>query len=111
MTPIRALLVLLLALLAGCAEPLPPEHAHYAGVWRNERPRLAISPDGRVFYTTTDGGGMHKKIDAPIRRFDGDSFEVGVGPFSTTFVVSAAPRRGDDGRWSMTVDGAELVRD
>ncbi|WP_257386063.1 hypothetical protein [Tahibacter caeni] len=109
--PLPFLLALLLAvLLTGCAEPLPPERADYAGVWRNERTRLSISPDGRVLYTTGNGN-MHKKIDAPIKRFDGDSFAVGVGPFATTFVVSAAPRRGDDGRWRMTVDGAELVRE
>lgn len=108
--PTAALLVLLLALLAGCAEPLPPERADYAGVWRNERTRLSISPDGRVLYATSEGR-MHKKIDAPIKRFDGDSFEVGLGPFAATFVVSAAPRRGTDGRWRMTVDGAELVRE
>lgn len=111
MKPLRALPFLLLALLAGCAEPLPPERADYAGVWHNERTRLAISPDGRVFYTSTNDKGLHTKIDAPIKRFDGDSFDVGIGPFATTFVVSAAPRRGDDGRWTMTVDGAELVRD
>ncbi|WP_386066425.1 hypothetical protein ACFJIW_18065 [Tahibacter sp. UC22_41] len=111
MKPLRALPFLLLALLTGCAEPLPPERADYAGVWHNERTRLAISPGGRVLYTTTSGNGVHKKIDAPIKRFDGNSFDVGIGPFATTFVVSAAPRRGDDGRWTMTVDGAELVRD
>ena len=111
MKPIRALLVLPLALLAGCAEPLPPERADYAGVWHNDRTRLVISPAGRVLYTTTSDRGVHKKIAAPIKRFDGDSFDVGIGPFATTFVVSTAPRRGGDGRWTMTVDGAELVRD
>jgi hypothetical protein len=34
---------------------------------------------------------------------------VGVGPMTTTFVVSRPPWR-DEALWKMTVDGVELVK-
>lgn len=105
-----SLLLLLLLALAGCSTPLPPERADYAGLWRTADTRLLITPQGRVEYVQSRNG-FHKSIKAPLKRFDGDSFVVGLGPISTTFVVSRAPQRGADGRWTMTVDGVEYVRE
>lgn len=110
--PHRALSLLLAALLlAGCAKPLPPERADYAGVWRGGNTTLVITPEGRVAYRVERGNGFRKSIQAPIQRFEGRDFAVGVGPASTTFVVSAGPQQQADGRWTMTVDGVELVRE
>lgn len=67
---------------------------------------LAIDADGRVRYQRRNGGG-HTSIEAPIQRFEGDNFVVGVGFLSTTFVVSKPPHE-SDGVMRMTVDGVEL---
>lgn len=102
--PIAALL-----LLTACSTPLPPERAAYVGNWRNGSTSLTITAQGRVVYAVTRDNGFHKKIQAPLQHFDGDSFVVGVGPLSTTFVVSTPPHAEADG-WKMTVDGLELTR-
>jgi hypothetical protein len=102
------LVVLCAALLASCGEPLPKDKLAYAGEWRGEHVYLLITPGGRCEYTRRREAG-NVKISAPIQRFEGDNFVVGVGPFSTTFVVTKPPRI-DDGRWRMTVDGVELTR-
>ena len=96
------------ALLAGCAEPLPRDRLDYAGEWRGGPTWLLITPDGRCEYERRSGG-KSVRIDAPIQRFEGDNFVVGLGPFGTTFVVSKRPKL-DNGSWKMTVDGVELTR-
>jgi hypothetical protein len=106
----RLSLLLTALLIAGCTTPLPPERADYAGLWRTADTSLLITPQGRVEYVQRRGSGLHKSIKAPLKKFEGDSFVVGVGPLDTTFVVSRAPRRGGDGRWTMVVDGVEYTR-
>ena len=103
------LLLAVAALLAGCSEPIPLDRMSYAGDWRGRDMRLLITPDGRCEYSRRREGGATSSIKAPIVRFEGDNFVVGVGMFSTTFVVSKPPRL-VDGQWRMTVDGVELVR-
>ncbi|WP_313914453.1 hypothetical protein [Tahibacter sp.] len=105
------LLLLLLLALAGCSTPLPAERADYAGLWRTADTRLLITPQGRVEFVQSRGNGFQKSLKAPLKRFDGDNFVVGLGPISTTFVVSRRPQRGTDGRWTMTVDGVEYARE
>ena len=52
---------------------------------------------------------MQQRLQAPLQRFEGDNFVVGVGPMSTVFTVSKPPYH--DGRdWKMVVDGVELTR-
>ena len=105
----RAFLLAPLALgLAACGGPPPEVPNAYVGDWQAKNMRLAISRDGMVSYERQDGK-KSASVNAPIKRFDGDNFIVGVGPFSTTFVVSSPPRN-VDGVWKMTVDGVELVR-
>lgn len=109
--PRTLLLVLLplLLMLSACAQPLPPERAAYVGTWRNGDTSLTITAGGRVAYFVSRDNGFHKKIQAPLQRFEGNDFVVGVGPFATTFVVSAPPQARPRG-WTMTVDGVELHR-
>jgi hypothetical protein len=97
-----------LAFLAGCGEPLPQDKLSYAGEWRSKEVWLLITPDGRCEYERRSGSAT-RSIQAPIKRFEGDNFVVGIGPMSTTFVVSSPPRV-VEGRWKMTVDGVELTR-
>jgi hypothetical protein len=96
-------------LLSACGEPLPKDKLAYAGEWQAARVYLLIDPSGRVEYKRQRDGG-NVSIEAPIKSFEGDNFVVGVGPFTTTFVVSQPPRLAEDGKWKMTVDGVELTR-
>lgn len=102
------LLVLSALLLAGCAEPVPAHRMQYVGAWHAEGVYLFISADGRMEYNRRRGA-ERIAITAPIQRFEGDDFIVGLGPFSTTFVVSRPPWQ-EAGQWKMVVDGVELVR-
>lgn len=95
-------------LLAGCSEPLPVDRLDYVGLWEGRDMRLEITAAGFVDYRRRREGG-NVSIQAPIRRFDGDDFVVGFGPFSTTFKVAAPPRL-DGSRWTMVVDGVPLTK-
>lgn len=96
-------------LLAACGQPVPADKAAYVGEWKGPSVSLVIEQSGRVDYKNT-ASGMSKSIDAPIKAFNGNDFEVGVGPMSTVFKVSAPPHE-VDGKWKMTVDGVELTRE
>ena len=109
----RVAAVLAFVLLAtGCAKPLPPERQSYVGDWRDDSMRLNITADGFVSYKRRSGSNTSTNtstIDAPIKEFRGDNFVVGIGPLSTTFVVSEAPHLSGDA-WVMVVDGVKLQR-
>ncbi|MCZ8164581.1 hypothetical protein [Silanimonas sp.] len=101
--------VLLVAMLSACAKPLPADRADYAGDWRGNGVSLLITPEGQVVYHRQDGGST-VSIDAPLKAFDGDDFEVGVGPLVTRFDVGQPPTE-SDGEWTMEVDGRMLRRE
>lgn len=100
---------LLVATLVACAKPLPDDRKDYAGDWRGSGVSLLITPDGHVVYHRRDGGST-VSIDAPLKAFDGDDFEVGIGPLVTRFDVGRPPRE-VDGEWTMEVDGRLLRRE
>jgi hypothetical protein len=104
------LLVLLplLGSLASCSKPVPQEKASYVGEWQEKTMYLLITQDGSVKYKRMKAGGT-TSVDAPLRGFNGNNFEVGVGPMATTFVVSKPPYQDGD-RWKMVVDGLELTK-
>lgn len=100
------LLITTALLLTACGHPIPPDHADYVGRWESPNMLLLIPQDGRVSYMRQDGN-TKSSIDAPLQRFEGKNFVVGVGPLETTFVVSQAPHQ-ENGQWLMAVDGVEL---
>ena len=102
------LVTIFVLILAACSKPVPVEKADYVGKWRGPTMVLLISQDGRVVYKRARNGGI-VSIDAPIKRFEGDDFIVGVGPVATTFVVANPPHLNGE-NWKMTVDGEELTR-
>lgn len=106
--PIAVLLLSIALTLAGCSEPIPPEKLAYAGEWRGENVQLVITLEGAVQYERRSGAS-NVSVNAPIQRFEGDNFVVGVGPFNTTFVVSKPPHL-VEGQYRMVVDGVELTR-
>jgi len=103
-----ALAVCFALLVAACSQPLPKDKLAYAGSWRGAGMTLDISTGGEVRYRRVKGNA-NTSIDAPIKAFHGDDFEVGVGPLTTRFVVSKPPTL-EGGRWTMTVDGVVLSR-
>ena len=95
-------------MLTACGKPLPPDKQTYAGDWQAANMQLWIDTGGRVRYKRREGSST-RSIEGPIKRFEGDNFLVGIGPLSTTFVVTAIPHE-RNGTWHMTVDGVELSR-
>ena len=104
----RWVLAASVALLVACGEPVPPGKSAYVGDWRSPSMTIRIAQDGRVAYKRVNAG-VTTSVEGPIRRFEGDNFVVGIPGVSTTFVVSRPPAE-KAGRWTMVVDGVELVR-
>jgi hypothetical protein len=104
-----ALAGFLLATLAGCGEPVPADKSEYVGEWHGKDMLLVITQDGSMRYKRHKDGGGTTSISAPIQRFEGASFWVGVGIFVTKFEVSKPPYKAGN-TWKMVVDGVELVR-
>ena len=69
---------------------------------------LLITRDGSVRYKRLRGG-VSTSVEGPLKGFDGDNFEVGIGPMSTTFVVGRPPYQEGD-RWKMVVDDMVLTK-
>lgn len=102
------LMTLALLALTGCAKPVPPDKASYVGEWQEKAMYLVITQEGSVRYKRLKGG-VTTSIDGPLKEFQGDNFEVGVGPMSTVFVVSKPPYE-ENGEWKMVVDDVLLTR-
>jgi len=100
--------VMAAVLITACGEPVPPEKASYVGEWQQPTMYLLITQDGSVKYKRLSGG-TSKSIEGPLKGFNGDNFDVGFGPMSTTFIVSKPPTQNGE-KWTMTVDGVELTR-
>jgi hypothetical protein len=94
--------------LFACSKPLPPDKVNYAGNWQEKSIHLIISREGKVNYQRRQGSGT-ASVNAPILRFEGNDFLVGIGPVHTTFVVQRPPYE-EHGQWKMRVDGVELIR-
>ncbi|MBR0712286.1 MULTISPECIES: hypothetical protein [Bradyrhizobium] len=106
-------LVAALPLLAACGQPVPEDKAAYVGEWHAPAMDVELTRDGIVHYKrVTEGtkiGEVTTTINAPLRRFEGDNFVVGIPFLSTTFEVSTPPHQ-EAGTWKMVVDGVELTR-
>ena len=105
---IPAVVCAAILVLAACGNPLPPEKFAYVGQWNAPGMSLLITQDGSVAYKRIKGG-ITTTINAPLKKFEGDKFVVGIGLWTTSFVVSKSPRE-EAGRWKMTVDGVDLTR-
>lgn len=109
LSSLRTASALLLALfLSACGGPPPMTRTAYVGEWVGQDMRLAIDAKGNVDYQRKKSNG-HSSISAPISKWEGDDFVVGVSVLSTRFVVSRPPSE-KEGVWTMVVDGVELKR-
>ncbi len=88
---------------------IPSDKQAYVGEWSGDNVQLVITPNGRVFWERRTASRSSKMENIPIQRFIGDDFEVGLGPFTTRFVVQSPPKLAA-GRWTMTVEGVQLTR-
>lgn len=107
----RSFLAVLLTgvLMAACSGiPLPADKANYAGRWQGVGMDLTITPDGGVDYKRVGGSGS-VSVTAPIQKFEGDDFIVGIWFMTTRFKVDRPPFQ-DNGVWKMVVEGVELTR-
>lgn len=105
----RSLFLLsLVVLLASCGKPVPKEKSAYVGEWRATNAVLVITADGSVHYERRRGGAS-TSLDLPLKGFTGNDFEAGLGPMSTTFVVSEPPHQDGD-KWKMVVNELEMVK-
>ena len=102
------LLLVLAMLLVSCGVPVPADKLDYVGEWTAEGMSLLITRDGSIVYHRLRKGAR-TSMDAPLKGFHGNDFEVGVGPMSTIFKVDDPPHQ-VEGHWRMTVDGVELTR-
>ncbi len=102
------LIALAIIFLSACSKPLPSEKLNYAGEWKSKEMTLLILPDGTVAYKRLKNGGS-TSVKGPLKEFKSNDFVVGLGPFTTTFVVSEPPQE-NDGVWEMVVDGVRLSR-
>jgi hypothetical protein len=103
-----AVLLLAVVSLASCGVAVPAEKANYVGEWKADGMSLLITRDGSIVYHRRRKGAR-TSIDAPLKAFHGDDFDVGIGPLTTTFKVNVPPHE-EAGEWKMTVDGVELTR-
>lgn len=94
--------------LTACGKAVPPDKSAYVGEWRAQAMALLVTQDGSVAYKRLKGG-VTTSLNAPLRRFEGDNFVVGLPLISTTFEVSKPPYE-EAGRWKMVVDGVELTK-
>jgi hypothetical protein len=99
----------MLLLLAACGGPVPEDKKAYIGEWTSPKMYLRIDPDGKILYKRTKPG-REVSIEAPLQKFEGDHFKVGIAFLSTIFVVSSPPHKDFDSNWKMVVDGVELTK-
>ncbi|MBH5371941.1 hypothetical protein [Bradyrhizobium glycinis] len=106
-------LVAAVPLLSACGQPVTEDKAAYVGEWHAQAMDVQITKDGTVHYKRvrkdTAIGQVSTTINAPLRRFEGDNFVVGIPFLSTIFEVSKPPHQ-EAGTWKMVVDGVELTR-
>ena len=70
---------------------------------------ITITPEGRVEYSN-EQPGKSSSVSAPIKSFDGDNFDAGIGPLSTEFKVTQPPKQDAQGNWFMIIDGHTLAK-
>lgn len=107
-TPRMIFAVIAALSLFGCGKPVPPEKSAYVGEWQEKTMYLLITQDGSVRYKRLKGG-VTTSVEGPLKGFDGNNFEAGIGPLATTFMVSKPPYQDGD-KWKMVVDDVELIR-
>lgn len=108
--PAIVILLLISACNAGSLKGsgIPESKKAYIGTWSSDEIILSIDSSGMLDYKK-EAGSVSTSVNAPIQRFEGDSFIAGALGINTTFDVTHAPHQ-ENGVWKMTVDGRELTK-
>lgn len=98
-------------LLIACAKPLPADKKPFAGTWisADSSVHITITLDGYVDYHN-DLPGQVSMLSAPIKSFNTEGFDTGIGPLSTAFKVNQTPRKDRQGNWYMIINGYTLAK-
>jgi len=94
-------------LLTSCAS-LPQDRIDYVGYWSNQTSSLKITADGQ-FHFSKRSKDSNTSVNAPIQSFSGDSVVVGIGPLSSTYIVSKRPYQ-EGSLWKMVIEGETLIK-
>lgn len=102
---------ILCMLLIACAKQLPAEKKAFVGTWisADSSVHITITLDGYIDYHN-DLPGQISIVSAPIKSFNIEGFDTGIGPLSTTFKVNQPPRQDRQGHWYMIVNGYTLAK-
>jgi hypothetical protein len=90
-------LLALVLVLCGCGKPVPPEKSSYVGEWQHPTMYLLLTQDGSVRYKRIQGG-VTTSVDGPLKGFQGNNFEVGIGANEHRLRGRKATSRG---RWQV----------
>lgn len=104
----RHLAAVALCLLASCMAPVPPDKLDYVGMWQGKGMSLAINADGRIGYRTCRSW-FCTVIEAESFSFTPTGLRFGFLLLRWNLRVDRPPHR-LNGRWTMTIDGVDLVR-
>src|SRR5215218_6528441 len=74
--------------------PVPSSKLDYVGAWSGGPVTLTIEAAGFVQYRKQEGA-TSSEINAPITAWTATGFDAGLGPVSTSFVVSDPPHPED----------------
>src|SRR5262249_26601909 len=77
---LNGLLIVLLtsaAVLSACGRAVPPDKAAHVGEWRSQTVAFLVPQAGTVASKRIKGG-LTTSVTAPLRRFEGDNFVVGL---------------------------------
>ncbi len=102
------LLILVVLVIAGCANELPADKKDYVGMWKNNEVSLLITQSGRIEYENK-GGSAKTSISAPIKVFTDQKIKAGILFFTTDFVITSPPKE-ENGVWTMVIDGRKLFK-
>lgn len=102
------LLTFLALFLSACGKPVPPDKTAYIGKWQSKTMYLVITKEGDISYKRVKGK-QTTTINAPLKGFNGNDFEVGIGPLSTMFKVNKPPYQDGD-QWKIIVDEVVLTK-
>lgn len=102
------LLIFLIYMLTGCADPLSDDKNEYVGLWKNNQTSLLITKAGRIEYESNKGS-VKTSVSMPIKSITSSELVAGFLFINSNFLLSGPPTI-EDGRTVLTVDGEDLYK-
>ena len=89
---------------------VPADRIDLVGHWTADGTTLDLSEDGTISWHRQDGAKKTQITGMPVVEWTESGFVVGMGPVRKPFTVSEGPTQAEDGTWSVTIQGVEVVR-